>query len=95
MSELKNNPPMSNEDILIGNYFANCSTKELETLWNRLKVFYANGYIAEDSPLKPFQVRYLQESECGLGLIVMEKDLLRTMAVRLSLLLSKEVNNEI
>lgn len=87
LDELKNKPPMTNEDMLKGNHFADCGTKDLLMLWDGLRNFYSNGYIADDSPLKPFQNIYLQEYEYGLGLIAMEKDLLRIMAVRYSIMI--------
>lgn len=82
MNRLKNEPPISNENILKNNHFANCSIEEIKVLWDNLRNYYSNGYIAENSPLKSFQIQYLQEYEHGIGLIVMEKHLLTVMAVK-------------
>lgn len=64
------------------NLFAACTDNECLELWDALRIFYANGFVPNDSPLKEYQQKYLSRNEPGLGLVVMEQDLLRVMAVR-------------
>lgn len=79
---LKNNPIMSNEELLNNNMFAQCDTDELLTLWNALRLFYANGYIEDDSALKPYQEKYIEEYSVGFGITTMENNLLQAIAVK-------------
>lgn len=82
MALLPERPPLKERSLVENNLFAICEDDELLALWDALRVFYANGYIPEDSPLKDYQQKYLHRYEPGLGMVFMEQDLLRAMAVR-------------
>lgn len=63
-------PPLNERNLVENNLFAICEDDEPLTLWDALRVFYANGYIPENSPLKDYQQKYLHRHEPGLGLVV-------------------------
>lgn len=82
VTSFQEKPPLSEQSIVENNLFTVCADKECLELWDALRIFYANGFVPDDSPLKEYQQKYLSRNEPGFGLIVMEQDLLRVMAVR-------------
>lgn len=82
MAFLQEKPALSEQSIMENSLFAARTDNECLELWDALRIFYANGFIPDDSPLKEYQQKYLSRNEPGLGLVVMEQDLLRVMAVR-------------
>lgn len=71
---------MSNEKILNGNMFANCSIEELSILWNGMKDFYDKGWFEYDNPVTPYKDKYCAMSP--IGVVQVEQDLLRAIAVK-------------
>lgn len=88
MNELKKKPPMSTDQVLEHNLIlkkegVRVSKERLKELWIGLLLFYSNGYIDLDNPLKEYQELYLKNYEHGLGIIALEKDLLTLMSIKL------------
>lgn len=72
--------PMEYKDILYGNHFANLSDDELETVWEQMRFFYANGYTQDGTLLDSMRKQYCSESPTGV--VIMEQDFLRAVACR-------------
>lgn len=71
---------MKKDELLYGNLYAKCNKQELINLWYALEDFYEKGYVPSGSVLEPYRKAYTQKFPTGI--IEMEKDLLRAIAVK-------------
>ena len=72
---------MTNEKILEGNKFADCTIEELHNYWNEMKdFFYNDGWISSDTPLGKMRDVYCNEFLTGV--VVMEQDLMRAIVCK-------------
>lgn len=73
---------MTNEKILEGNKFSDCSIDELRNYWTEMKEsVYENGWIAVGTPLGNMRDVYCKDS--SYGMVVMERDLLTAIVCSL------------
>ena len=70
---------MSNEIILTGNKFVNCTRSELLSLWYGFKRMCTEGRATTDNPLTPYKDAYCKKSNIA-GLLLTELDLLIAIA---------------
>lgn len=87
MNELKKKSPMGIDEVLEHNLIfkkegVSVSKERLNELWKGLLSFYSNGYIDADSAIKEYQELYLKSYEYGLGIVMLEKDLLTFISTK-------------
>lgn len=73
--------PLSNEEVLEGNYFKDWTFNQLQNLWPQMRFFYANGYTEKDSLLNQIREHFVSNTP-GIGLGRMEKEYLLAVAVK-------------
>ena len=71
---------MEKEKILRGNLFSDCSEEELRQYWDAMKEFYRDGWITFGTKLGDMRDKYCEISPAGI--VIMEQDLLRAIAVK-------------
>lgn len=75
--------PLSNEEVLEGNYFKDWTFNQLQNLWPQMRFFYANGYTDPESLLDKIREEFNNGPyEPGMGIIAMERDYLMAVAVK-------------
>lgn len=73
--------PLSNEEVLEGNYFKDWTFNQLQNLWPQMRFLYANGYTEKDSLLNQIREHFVSNAP-GTGLGRMEKEYLLAVAVK-------------
>ena len=72
---------MDKEKILQNNLFSDCSEEELRQYWDAMKEFYRDGWIAFGTKLGDMRDKYCEMYPAGI--VIMEQDLLRAIAIKM------------
>lgn len=75
--------PLSNEDVLEGNYFKDWTFNQLQNLWPQMRFLYANGYTDPEGLLDKIREEYNSKRYApGMGVVAMEREYLLSVAVK-------------
>lgn len=74
--------PLSNEEVLEGNYFKDWTFNQLQNLWPQMRFLYANGYTEKETLLDSIKEHFCSIYKPGMEIVGMEREYFLAVAVK-------------